>query len=180
MFRLWSRIFRWNIEYSSCRNYNQYCSGNAQLSASATITGVGVMIVFGTDDTTACQAFLDAVVAVSAYGIADFQNLTYMVSALQVPSNIIITNANFIMLPGNTRLTSPLTIDGRTISPYFQTPKTNIIIRNVQINGLRHMQWGITTEAEGGEITVYAAGLLLRHYARPGMGTELRLLTGSH
>ena len=120
-------------------------AGNAQLSASATITGIGVMIVFGTDDTTACQAFLDAVVAVSAYGLADFQNLTYMVSALQVPSNIIITNANFIMLPGATRLLSPLTIDGRTISPYFQTPKTNITIRNVTINGLRHMQWGMAT-----------------------------------
>lgn len=115
-------------------------SGSAAVLANNAMASVSnTMVVFGTDDTAACQNFISAVVAIYGYGIADFLDLTYMVTQLNIPSNIVMMNANFLMRPGNTRLLTPITIDGRV------TPLSNIILYNILVNGLRQMQWGMAT-----------------------------------
>lgn len=116
-------------------------SGSAAvLSTGASTSVTGAKCIFGTDDTAAINNAIDAISAVNkASGVLDLQNFTYMVDQCLLQSNIELRNGTLWMKPGNTRLKSPLTIDGRS------SAKTTITLRFVTIDGKRDFQWGMAT-----------------------------------
>lgn len=110
-----------------------------------------------TDDTSACQAAINAVGVV--FGRA---GATYSVGTLNVPSNSVIRDAKFITKASTADFTAPITIDGTT------SAKTNILIENVNINGNRANQTNITSATEDGgrhgfRILGYVSNLTIRN-----------------
>lgn len=131
---------RWKLEYLEGVSFNQ-----------AGAKGDG-----STLDTYPCQSAITAVKNV--YGRA---GATYVVGTLNVGSNTVIRDANFMTVAGNFDFTSPITIDGTT------SAKTNILIENVNINGNRANQTNITTATEDGgrhgfRILGYVSNLTIR------------------
>lgn len=95
------------------------------------------------DDTVAVQA---AVTACPAYGIVDGQGKTYLVDSINLKSNMEIRNFNFKTKDGTTDLRSPVTIGANNDT----NERTNIVIRNVNIDGNRHGQTNIGSAEDGG------------------------------
>ncbi len=86
------------------------------------------------DQTAALQQSIDSL---PPDGVLDCGNQRYVVTSLQLKSNMTMRNCQLETASGATDLASPITIDGRTDA------KTNIIIDNVHVRGNRHNQTNI-------------------------------------
>lgn len=96
-----------------------------------------------TDDTAAIQAVVDAC---PVGGIVDGHGLTYLVSEVNLKSDMEFRNFRFLSKTPGENLNSPV-----TIGAYFDTDlRENITIRNVHIDGQRGEQVGDLTGAEDG------------------------------
>src|SRR5262245_52865295 len=95
------------------------------------------------DQTSVLQSAIDAL---PVNGVLDCENRRYVVSALQLKSNITLQNCELETAPGSIDFAAPVTIDGRTAS------KSNIVIENVHVRGNRHAQSniGYAGEEDGG------------------------------
>lgn len=94
-----------------------------------------------TDDT---QAIQDAIDALGTNGILTGLNKTYLTTSLQLKSNMTLRDINLFTKPGNTDFVAPITING------LSSPKTNITLINVNVDGNRANQVGIIAPQEDG------------------------------
>ena len=94
-----------------------------------------------TDDTAAIQSAIDALsTGASLTGLG----LTYVVTSLNLKSNMVMVDFNLVTKTGTTDFVAPITINGLT------SAKTNIQIYRVNVNGNRSNQTNITSPAEDG------------------------------
>lgn len=96
-----------------------------------------------TDDTAAIQAAIDALPAGSTL---DGLGLEYVVTSLNLKSNMTLQNFRLKTKAGSTDFVSPVTI-GTTSS---SSSLSNIVVRNVHIDGNRINQTSIVSPAEDG------------------------------
>lgn len=97
---------------------------------------------YGTgDDTIALQ---NAINATPAGRVLSGNGLTYTVTSLQIPSNFSMQDFNLITKAGTTDYVAPITISG------LASPKTNIRLQNIAVNGNRSAQTNIVGSAEDG------------------------------
>jgi hypothetical protein len=69
---------------------NSVSAGVANLSATATTTVSGVTVYYGTDDTAAIQAMVDAITAVGG-GAGEFPRATYVCNGVVLPVGILVS-----------------------------------------------------------------------------------------
>ena len=95
------------------------------------------------DQTALVQRMIDVL---PPAGVLDCQGASYVVSALQLKSNMTMQNCYFQTLPGAVDFAAPVTVDGRT------QPISNIVISNVNVYGNRGGQTniGYTQQENGG------------------------------
>src|SRR5271156_4412719 len=79
-----------------------------------------------TDQTSLVQQMIDVL---PPAGVLDCQGASYLVSALQLKSNMTLQNCYFRTTPGTVDFAAPVTVDGRT------QPIGNVVIRNVNVYG---------------------------------------------
>lgn len=95
-----------------------------------------------TDSTAAIQAAITA----SAGGVIDGNNLLYVVTTLNIPSNTVLQNFKFKTKAGSTDFVSPITVGAYNDS----STKENIRFFNVHIDGNRQNQTAVG-DSGGGE-----------------------------
>ena len=93
------------------------------------------------DDTAALQA---AINATPTGRTLTGNGLSYIVTTLQIPSNIVIENFNLQTKAGAVDYVAPITINGTS------SAKSNIILRNIAVDGNRQNQTMIVGAAEDG------------------------------
>jgi hypothetical protein len=95
------------------------------------------------DQTAEFQKSIDSLAVNS---VLDCGSQRYFVVALQLKSGITLQNCRFQTSPGALDFASPITLDGRSAAI------SNVIIRNVQVDGNRHSQTniGYSGEEDGG------------------------------
>ena len=119
---------------------------NVRISVQCSTTVNAAWVIWATDDTVACQAFLNS----NPPGrVFDFIGRNYLVTTLYVGGNTILLNANLWTKPGSTDFVSPVTIDARATHAAGPAPfapdtsaKANIQLQSVHVDGLRHFQTG--------------------------------------
>ena len=96
-----------------------------------------------TDDTLSWQAAVDAC---PPGGTVDGVGATYLVSTINLHSDMTVQNARFLTLPGAVDMVSPI-----TIGAYYDTElHHSITVRNVHVDGQRSQQTGIGGMEDGG------------------------------
>lgn len=96
-----------------------------------------------TDDTATVQAAVDIC---PPGGIVDGLGLIYVVTSVNLKSDLEFRNFNFITKAGAVNFVSPVTIGAY----YDTTLRENITLRNVHVNGNRVNQTGISGGEDGG------------------------------
>ncbi len=113
-----------------------------------------------TDQTALIQQMIEVL---PPAGILDCQGASYLVTSLQLKSNMTIQNCYFQTTPGAVDFAAPVTVDGRS------QPISNVVIRNVNVYGNRGGQTniGYSGQENGGRhcfrILGYVSNLLVEH-----------------
>ena len=120
------------------------------------------------DDTVAIQA---AINALSSGGTLMGGNLEYVVSSLYLKSNMTMQDFRLKTKAGAVDFVAPITIDGDT------SPKTNIVLKNIHINGNRQNQTQILSPREDGgrhgfRVNGRVSNLTLSHCSASYCGTD--------